>query len=107
VLKKGRRFFLFKEQAFIPVEFSVAAYRLGHSMVRAVYDYNRVFTPLPGGVTPATLELLFTFTAKSGARGDVINVPVPSDWVIDWRRFFEIDPAVPFSPSRKLDPFFS
>ncbi len=105
LVRKGRRFFQFKEQPFIPVEFSVAAYRLGHSMVRAAYDYNRVFTPLPGGVTPATLELLFVFTAKSGPRGDLINVPIPSDWIIDWRRFFDIDPAVPFSPSRKLDPF--
>ena len=49
VLNKGRRFYKFNDEPFIPVEFSVAAYRLGHSMVRAVYDYNRVFTPLPGG----------------------------------------------------------
>ncbi|MBD2338860.1 peroxidase [Calothrix sp. FACHB-156] len=105
VLKKGRRFFVFRDQPFIPVEFSVAAYRLGHSMIRAVYDYNRVFTPRPGGVTPATLELLFLFTAKSGQFGDFADIPIPSDWIIDWRRFFEIDPAVPFNPSRKLDPF--
>ncbi|MBU7581413.1 MAG: peroxidase [Nostoc sp. TH1S01] len=105
VLKKGREFFSFKEQPFIPVEFAVAAYRLGHSMVRAEYDYNRVFTPRPGGVTPATLELLFAFTAKSGKLGDFANIPIPSDWIIDWRRFYEIDPAVPFNPSRKLDPF--
>ncbi|RUT05142.1 myeloperoxidase [Dulcicalothrix desertica PCC 7102] len=102
VLKNGRRFFKFKEQPFIPVEFSVAAFRLGHSMIRAVYDYNRVFTPLPGGVVPATLDLLFTFTAKSNRDG-AINVPVPSDWIIDWRRFFDIDSNVATNPSRKLD----
>ncbi|MBW4598761.1 MAG: hypothetical protein KME29_03885 [Calothrix sp. FI2-JRJ7] len=73
-------------------------------MIRADYDYNRVFTPLPGGLTPATLELLFTFTAKSGLNGE-ISVPLPSDWIIDWRRFFNIDPNVPTNPSRKLDPF--
>jgi hypothetical protein len=105
VLTKGRRFYRFKAEPFIPVEFSVAAYRLGHSMVRAVYDYNRVFTPLPGGVTPATLELLFLFTAKSGKFGDFADVPIPSDWIIDWRRFFQIDPNVPVGFSRKLDPF--
>lgn len=104
VLKNGRKFFKFKEQPFIPVEFSVAAFRLGHSMIRADYDYNRVFTPLPGGVVPASLGLLFTFTAKSAMSG-AINVPVPSDWIIDWRRFFNIDPNVPTNPSRKLDPF--
>lgn len=107
VLKEGRRFYRFKEEPFIPVEFSVAAYRLGHSMIRAVYDYNRVFTPLPGGATPATLELLFMFTAKSGNLGDFANIPIPSDWIIDWRRFFELDPDVPVNPSRKLDPFLA
>lgn len=105
VLKKGRRFFNFGQEPFIPVEFSVAAYRLGHSMIRASYDYNRVFTPLPGGVTPATLELLFAFTAKSGKFGDFAGIPIPSDWIIDWRRFFEIDPNVEVGLSRKLDPF--
>ncbi|HEY9751024.1 MAG TPA: heme peroxidase family protein [Allocoleopsis sp.] len=105
VLQKGRRFYKFKEDPFIPVEFSVAAYRLGHSMIRAVYDYNRVFTPRPGGVIPASLKLLFDFTAKSGQTGDFANVPIPSDWIIDWRRFFEIDAATPVNPSRKLDPF--
>jgi len=105
VLKKGRRFFNFGQEPFIPVEFSVAAYRLGHSMIRAAYDYNRVFTPLPGGVTPATLELLFAFTAKSGKFGDFAGIPIPSDWIIDWRRFFEIDPKVEVGLSRKLDPF--
>ncbi len=105
VLKKGRRFFKFDGEPFIPVEFSVAAYRLGHSMIRAVYDYNRVFTPRPGGATPATLDLLFRFTAKSGELGDFANIPIPSDWIIDWRRFFEIDPNVEVGLSRKLDPF--
>lgn len=104
-LKKGRSFYHFEVQPFIPVEFSVAAYRLGHSMVRAAYDYNRVFTFLPGGVTAATLEFLFAFTAKSGQLNDFANIPIPSDWIIDWRRFFEIDPAVRVNPSRKLDPF--
>jgi hypothetical protein len=105
VLKNGRQFYRFGKNPFIPVEFSVAAYRLGHSMVRSIYDYNRVFTPRPGGVVPATLELLFAFTGKSGSPNDPFPVPIPSDWIIDWRRFFEIDPAVSVNPSRKLDPF--
>jgi Animal haem peroxidase len=103
VFSKGRQFFRI-DLPFIPVEFAVAAYRLGHSMIRADYDYNRVFTPLPGGVTPATLELLFQFTAKSGRLGDFANIPIPSDWIIDWRRFFDIDASIKTNPSRKLDP---
>lgn len=100
VLNNGRSFFRFRDEPFIPVEFSVAAYRLGHSMVRGEYDFNRVFTSRPGGVTPATLQLLFAFTAESGN-----SVPIPSDWIIDWRRFYEIDANVPVQFSRKLDPF--
>lgn len=88
VLKpNGRKFYLFEtvgdKKPFMPVEFSVAAYRLGHSMIRASYDYNRVFTPNPGGLVPASLELLFTFSSGN-------TLPVPGDWIIDWRRFHEV-----------------
>lgn len=100
VLFNGRKFFHYDRTPFMPVEFSGAAYRLGHSMVRASYDYNRVFTSTPGGVTPATLELLFRFSGLSGN-----NVPIPSDWIIDWRRFHEVDASVTPNKSRKLDPF--
>lgn len=85
VLSNGRKHYRFEDVAdrrpFMPIEFSVAAYRIGHSMIRSVYDYNRVFNP---SEIPASLGLLFRF---SGAAGDV---PVPSDWIIDWRRFFEV-----------------
>jgi hypothetical protein len=43
------------ERFFLPLEFSVAAYRFGHTMVRASYDFN---VNLP----QATLGQLFTFT---------------------------------------------
>jgi hypothetical protein len=101
VLANGRKFYLFLGEPFIPVEFAVAAYRLGHSMVREGYSYNRVFTP--GGVVVATLDLLFKFSGRSGS-GD--NVPIPSDWIIDWGRFYEIAQPNPPSvgASRKLNP---
>lgn len=110
VLREGRKFYKFEIDPFIPVEFSVAAYRLGHSMIRAVYDYNRVFTPRPGrpgGPIPASLGLLFNFTAKSGRPDDPFPVPIPSDWIIDWRRFFDLDNDVPTNPSRRLDPLLA
>lgn len=103
VLEHGRRFYKFDDsvtgEPFIPVEFSVAAYRLGHSMVRETYSYNRVFPN-------ASLGLMFRFSGLSGS-----DVPVPSDWIIDWRRFFDVrrpnpaDPNVPLNASLKLDPF--
>ncbi|MBD2104768.1 heme peroxidase family protein [Leptolyngbya sp. FACHB-261] len=108
VLKQGRAFYKPIGEAFIPVEFSAAAYRLGHSMIRSVYDYNRVFTTdqkSPGFITPATLDLLFAFTAKSGTKDDLFEIPVPSNWIIDWRLFFDLDAPVKVNPSRKLDPF--
>ena len=44
ILHEGRKFYRFKKTPYMPVEFSAAAYRLGHSMVRQVYSHNRVFT---------------------------------------------------------------
>ena len=54
------------ESPTMPVEFSVAAYRLGHSMVRDAYDWNRIFDD--GG---GTLDFLFTFSGTGGDLGGV------------------------------------
>ena len=85
----GRSFFQFQDRPFMPLEFSVAAYRLGHSMVRQIYNYNRVFTT-------ATLGQLFTFTGAGIA-------PIPSNWVIDWRKFFGVGPLGLRNMARKID----
>ena len=66
----------------MPVEFSVAAFRLGHSMVRAAYNWNRRF---PG--TAGSLDFLFAF---SGTSGDMFgDVRLPSNWIADWRRMYD------------------
>jgi heme peroxidase len=96
-----RRSYKYDIDPFIPVEFSAAAYRFGHSMVRQSYDYNRVFTSRPGGRIPATLSLLFRFTGLSGSGEDV---PIPSDWIIDWRRFFEVSDTITVGLSRQINP---
>jgi len=75
VLTNGRKFYRFEEQSeyhepYMPVEFSVAASRLGHSMVREGYSHNRAFNPQAG---PSTLPFLFNFTGKSGGIvGDLV-----------------------------------
>ncbi|SEM16297.1 Animal haem peroxidase [Bosea lupini] len=121
IMRRGRRFYRFRRWPFMPMEFSAAAYRLGHSMVREVYSHNRIFRPA-GGI-PATLELLFHFTAKSGdivgAEGVKTAPPkpglpppmpvLPSNWVIDWRRFFDFgtppgEPGFEFNASQLIDP---
>ena len=117
IVEQGRRFYRFKKWPYMPVEFSAAAYRFGHSMVREVYSHNRIFTP--GQPAPASLHLLFEFTGLSGQIiGDLAPnpptgpLPVPvlsSNWIIDWRRYHEVlanNPAdVPRNASRKIDPF--
>jgi hypothetical protein len=121
ILHQGRKFYRFKKWPFIPVEFSVAAYRLGHSMVREVYSHNFIFRPghPPNTIPPATLKLLFDFTAKSGQivgsllpAGVPLPQPVlPSNWVIDWRRFFDFGtppaPGFQFNFAQPLDPFIT
>lgn len=87
---------------FIPLEFSAAAYRFGHSMVREAYDHNRVFSRT--GKTPATLGLLFRFSGRSSSGN---TVPIPSDWIIDWRRFFPLDNSVELNLSRLIDPYLA
>lgn len=74
----------------MPLEFSVAAFRYGHTLIRARYDYNRVFT----GANAATFEQLFAFTGRSkpspiGAPfvGSVGLPTLPDNWPIDWSRF--------------------
>ena len=47
VLENGRKFYKWHNEPYIPVEFSVAAYRFGHSQVRPSYRAN--FTGNPGG----------------------------------------------------------
>jgi len=73
------RFFHWKNEPFLPVEFSVAAYRLGHSMVRPGYRLNDA-TLLPiFPVLPNFPEGLTGFRAMNPA------------WGIDWGRFIDID----------------
>jgi hypothetical protein len=115
---EGRRFYRFRSRPYMPAEFSAAAYRLGHSMIRQTYEHNRVFRK--GGLAEGTLNLLFKFTGKSGAiAGDLapgddgtgfpLQKALPSNWAIDWRRFYELgpvaDPDFRMNLSRRLDPF--
>jgi hypothetical protein len=101
----------------MPIEFSVAAYRLGHSMVRAAYDWNRVFSGTGG-----SLRLLFTFSGTSGNfnpfEPDVNNQEsglferLPTNWTVDWRRMYDFKadgrpalavPAARFNRAMRID----
>ncbi len=89
----GKRFYL-------PLEFTVAAYRFGHSMVRADYDFNLNFnTSGEPNTFPATLDLLFTFSALSGQLGDFDTLP--DNWIIEWENF--VDAGKLFNKARRID----
>lgn len=83
----------------MPVEFSVAAYRFGHSMIRDEYSWNRNF-PI------ATLMQLFQFSGANSRPDDIIVRlgGLPSNWPIDWRRFFDFSglPGVEPTPGLNL-----
>ena len=70
----------------MPIEFAVAAFRLGHSMIRAAYNWNKIFDNGAG-----TLDFLFVF---SGLSGDLGGFPrLPSNWIADFRRLFDFTEA--------------
>jgi hypothetical protein len=70
----------------MPVEFSIAAFRLGHSMIRREYSWNRIFD-FGGG----SLDLLFTFSATGGNLGGLPRLA--SIWIADWRRLYDFKEA--------------
>ena len=105
----------------MPVEFSVAAYRLGHSMVRGAYQWNKVFNANgPGGI--ASLHLLFQFSGTSGILSPgPLNIDdpeagtferLPSNWIADFRRLYDFNeagrpdlavPADDFNIAKRID----
>ncbi len=89
----------------MPIEFSVAGFRLGHSMIRNAYNWNRDFDAGAG-----SLDLLFTF---SGGSGDFNGGRrLPSNWTVDFRRLYDFTeagradlgvPPAKFNRARRID----
>jgi hypothetical protein len=88
------KFYKPKESPYMPVEFSVAAYRLGHSMIRGGYDLNRIVTARP----------IFTPDPNAGELEDLRGFrPLPGFWTLDWARFLQIRDGADVQPSRRID----
>ena len=71
----------------MPIEYSVGAYRWGHSGIRAEYemhDFARV------GTNPAVLPIFDTNSDPKTARDLRGGRPIYTDATIDWNYFFEI-----------------
>jgi hypothetical protein len=74
----------------MPVEFAVAAYRFGHSMIRDNYWVNFNFPN-------ATLGQVFEFNRNP-------RLPVFSNWVVDFNAFFDTGVPVPVNnKARRID----
>jgi hypothetical protein len=78
----------------MPVEFAVAAYRFGHSMIRDTYFVNHNFPN-------ATLGQVFEFNRNP-------RLPVFSNWVVDFNAFFDTGGPVPVhNKARSIDSFMA
>ncbi len=86
-------------QFFLPFEFTVAAYRFGHTLIRNRYDHNLNFSE-------ATLDELFTFTALGGQLGGG-GIPefetLPENWIIQWERFVDSNGVAAANRVRRFD----
>src|SRR5262249_8170794 len=71
-------YFDLDHEPVIPLEFSAAAYRFGHSMVRSGYRLSETVPPLPIlGDPSASLTGFHDFR---------------SNWALDWGRFMDLGP---------------
>jgi Animal haem peroxidase len=100
-------FYSYHERPFMPVEFSVAAYRYGHSMARPTYLINDV-VPVP--VVPNASRIPF-FSQQGGERQNLNGFrPLPTEWGVQWKYFLagiddaagDHDNQLP-QPSYKID----
>lgn len=108
VLATGPTLFRPARRVAMPLEFAVAAFRFGHSMVRGAYDFNVNFTGNgPGGV--ASLDLLFRFTGNGGLSPNPANPApaLPSNWPVEWPRLTDKGDPLSFRMARKIDPFLA
>lgn len=86
---------------FMPLEFSVAAFRFGHSMIRETYDLNKN-RPL----TPLDNLVVFTGRGEMGSKHAprrAFHLNLPSSWIINWNLFFEINNVPPKNIAEMID----
>lgn len=106
-LLRDTSFFRPRYPVSMPLEFAVAAFRFGHSMIRDTYDFNLNFTGPPP--RNASLVQLFQFTGNGGSlRPGPAGVPaLPSNWPIEWARFVDKGDPSPFRAAEKIDTFLA
>lgn len=84
VMSNGRKIFCPNglregERPALPIEFALAAFRLGHSMVRSSYRWNDAKQNVP-------LYRLFELTGRNSSTG---FEALAEEWIIDWHNFYD------------------
>ncbi len=100
VLENGPKFFHPGKvnEPFIPVEFSVAAYRFGHATIRSQYKVNDTYTLSLFPTDPA---------APKTPRTDLRGGPVDPGFAVKWANFFDRDPANPAQRACRMEPLLN
>lgn len=102
LLRPNLRFYHWHDQPYLPVEFSVAAYRFGHSMVRPSYFINDFVRQQNNNVRISIFsESEDPLANLNGFR------PLPKNWGIQWKYFFDLEPGFPPQRSYKIDTMLS
>ena len=100
ILANGNRYYAPNtDTAFLPLEFSVAAFRFGHSMIRPRYNINGTHagpTALPLSQILAVGTLLDNATGK-----------LQSQHIIDWHNFVQFTGQPPPQMARRIDPLIA
>jgi len=99
VLANGRKHYKWNNEPYIPVEFSVAAYRFGHSQIRPSYRAN--FTGNPGG--QPFFGMIFTPTPSNPLDPDDLSGGCrAARRFVDWPTFFDFGDGQ-VRPNKKID----
>ena len=88
VLKAGPKFYRddMAKAGIVPVEFSAAAFRFGHSIVRGRYTLN--------DNEASDRVRLFPLSTKELDRSLIGHRPIPVERQIDWDRFFDFESSI-------------
>jgi hypothetical protein len=99
ILTNGNRYYSTdSDVAFMPLEFSVASFRFGHSMIRPRYNLNPTHTGLTG--LPLS-EILSVSSLLDGSK------KLKSEYIIEWHNFAPITGKPNPQMARRIDPLIS